>query len=311
MRLLYLLCALVLGFSSCKKKEKPYSKTIQITVLGAAQDGGYPQAGCIKNCCLQQQEGKTNSSFPTCLALNDKEADKVWFFECTPNYPDQWKNWISNSNKSDKTHPDGIFLTHAHVGHYAGLIHFGREIMGTQHVPVFVLPKMFDFLSNNGPWSQLVALENITLNLMKPDAAVQLNARIKVAPFLVPHRDEFSETAGFKITINGKSILFIPDIDKWQKWDRSIIDEIKMCDMAFLDATFFKNGELNRDMSEIPHPFIEESMKLFEGLSTENKDKVWFIHFNHTNPLLFDKAAQDLVKELGFHVTRMGDQFEF
>jgi pyrroloquinoline quinone biosynthesis protein B len=311
MKFFSLLLGIVLGLSACKKKENQSNKTVQLMVLGAAQDGGYPQAGCIKDCCMQHYQGKTQLSYPTCLALSDNSANKVWFFECTPGFANQWQNWKNSSGKNDKAHPDGFFLTHAHVGHYAGLINLGREIMGTQHVPVFVLPKMFDFLSNNGPWSQLVALENIALNSMKADSAIELNAKISVTPFVVPHRDEFSETAGFKININGKNVLFIPDIDKWQKWDRSILKEIEACDQAFLDATFFKNGELNRDMSEIPHPFVEESMKLFEGLSATNKDKVWFIHFNHTNPLLFDAKAQELVEKLGFHVAKMGDKFEF
>lgn len=315
MKYIGLFFVVVICFISCKENEKKNPKNaisqFELMVLGAAQDGGYPQAGCVKSCCLQNHQGKTKSSYPTCLALNDNSTNKVWFFECTPDYPKQWQKWKGANKESNKTHPDGFFLTHAHVGHYAGLIHLGREIMGTQHIPVFVLPKMFEFLTNNGPWSQLVALENIALNSMKADSALRLNANINITPFVVPHRDEFSETAGFKININGKNVLFIPDIDKWQKWDRSIIKEIEGCDQAFLDATFFKNGELNRDMSEIPHPFVEESMKLFEGLSAANKDKVWFIHFNHTNPLLFDTKAQDLVKKLGFHVAKMGDKFEF
>ena len=315
MRLTGLLILIFVGILSCQEKEKkdPKNTTVQfeLMVLGAAQDGGYPQAGCARNCCSKHDENKAKASSPTCLALRDHVAKKVWFFECTPDFPTQWQLWKTTTGDRNKSRPDGFFLTHAHVGHYAGLIHLGREIMGTQHVPVFVLPKMFDFLSNNGPWSQLVKLENITLNPMNTDSAIRLSDQLNITPFVVPHRDEFSETAGYRIKVKDKTILFIPDIDKWQKWDRNIVKEIESCDMAFLDATFFKNGELNRDMSEIPHPFVEESMKLFEGLSASNKDKVWFIHFNHTNPLLFDEQAQALVEKLGFHVAVMGDKFEF
>ncbi len=314
MKLKGLFFIVIVSFLSCKehaKKTPENSAQFQLMVLGAAQDGGYPQAGCQKQCCLRQYNGQSLASAPTCLALSDRTNNKVWFFECTPEYPKQWQFWKTQNHDSSKLHPNGFFLTHAHVGHYAGLIHMGREIMGTNHVPVFVLPKMFNYLSNNGPWSQLVALENITLNAMHADSSIQLNNQLGVTPFLVPHRDEYSETAGFKIRVNNKRILFIPDIDKWQKWDRDIKEEIANCDMAFLDATFFKNGELNRDMSEIPHPFVEESMRLFENLPLKHKKKIWFIHFNHTNPLLFDENAKNQVEKMGFHVAKMGDKFEF
>ena len=79
---------------------------------------------------------------------------------------------------------------------------------------------------------------------------------------------------------------------------------IKRVDYALLDATFYKNGEIpNRDMSEIPHPFVEETMKVLKDLPTEEKAKVFFIHFNHTNPLI-DKSSKEYkeVRSRGFNV---------
>jgi pyrroloquinoline quinone biosynthesis protein B len=139
-----------------------------------------------------------------------------------------------------------------------------------------------------------------------------LNKNIKVTPFLVPHRDEFSETVGYKITINEKILLFIPDIDKWGKWETNIVPLIQKVDYAFLDATFYKNGELKRDMSEIPHPFVEESMELFSTLTETDKQKVHFIHFNHTNPLLQEgSTAQKEVFEKGFNIAKEGQMIRF
>ena len=171
--------------------------------------------------------------------------------------------------------------------------------MGTDNLPVFAMPKMKTFLEENGPWSQLVKLENINIKALKSDSTFSLNERIKIKPFLVPHRDEFSETVGYKITINNKSLIFIPDIDKWEKWETDISELIKKVDYAFLDATFYKNGELKRDMSEIPHPFVEESMGLFSNLSETDKQKVHFIHFNHTNPLIIEgsTAQKEVLKK--------------
>jgi pyrroloquinoline quinone biosynthesis protein B len=184
--------------------------------------------------------------------------------------------------------------------------------MGTNKIPVFAMLKMKTFLKENGPWSQLVELENISLKELKSDSTFHLNENIKITPFLVPHRDEFSETVGYEILINNKSLIFIPDIDKWEKWDRNIMELIPKTDYAFLDATFYENGELKRDMSEIPHPFVEESMELFFELSEKDKQKVHFIHFNHTNPLLINGSnAQKEVSEKGFNLAREGQIIEF
>jgi len=186
-------------------------------------------------------------------------------------------------------------------------MHFGREVMGTDNLPVFAMPKMKTFLEENGPWSQLVDLENINIKALKSDSTFSLNERLKIKPFLVPHRDEFSETVGYEITINNKSLIFIPDIDKWERWEMDIRQLIQKADYAFLDATFYKNGELKRDMSEIPHPFVQESIDLFSTLSDTDKQKVHFIHFNHTNPLLIEgSAAQKEVLGKGFNLAREG-----
>jgi len=168
------------------------------------------------------------------------------------------------------------------------------------------MPKMKLFLKTNGPWNQLVSLKNIELKDLHKDSTIILNERISVTPIQVPHRDEYSETVGFIIQSNNKKALFIPDIDKWSTWDRNIIDFIKIVDIALLDATFFKDGEIKgRAMSEIPHPFVEESMQLFKNLTEADKNKIHFIHFNHTNPLLIDGSkAQKTVMNNGFKIAK-------
>jgi len=187
----------------------------------------------------------------------------------------------------------------------------GKEAMNAQQVPVFVYPKMQVFLENNGPWSQLVTNKNIVLKTMQTNKLQQLNSQLSVLPFQVPHRDEFSETVGYQINGAEKSALFIPDIDKWEKWEISIIDAIQKVDYAFIDATFYSGKEIQaRNISEIPHPFVIESMKLFKGLSPTEKAKIYFIHMNHTNPLLKPKSSESKqVEALGFNIARTGDRF--
>lgn len=289
------------------RPSSPALAGISLVVLGVAQDGGYPHAGCRRDCCRQAWAGRQAERYPACLALVDHGARKVWMFEATPAYTAQWQRLVDITGWADKNVPDGIFLTHAHIGHYTGLMYLGREALGARAVPVYALPRMKNYLETNGPWSQLVALKNIDVQALQADSALAPAPGIRVTAFRVPHRDEFSETAGFRIEAGGKRILFIPDIDKWEKWDRDIVSEVRNVDMAFLDATFYKNGEIQRDMREIPHPFVEESMRLFDALPAAEKSKIRFIHFNHTNPLLWNTAEIRAVEQRGFGVAREGN----
>ena len=304
-QLLLLFCFFLI---SCNKeiktvKNENVSKQY-ITVLGIAQDAGYPHIGCQKVCCTNFYNDNYKKKKVVSLGLVDIENRQKWLFEATPDIATQLADLEQNHLKTN-TLIDGIFLTHAHIGHYTGLMYFGREALGKQGTKVFAMPKMKTYLNENGPWSQLIQLENIELKKLQKDSTITLNTNLKVTPFLVPHRDEFSETVGYKIEGKYKTALFIPDINKWGKWKKSIVDEVKKVDYAFLDATFFKDGEINRPMSEIPHPFIEETLRLFKDEDITTKNKVLFIHFNHTNP-----ALQNISKEKTY-VEQLGFKFAF
>jgi pyrroloquinoline quinone biosynthesis protein B len=304
-----LICVIIIFSFACNQPAEKTPTTPYVMVLGVAQDAGYPQMNCKKECCKQAWENSDLKRTTSCLAIVDPISKEQWIIDATPNIKEQLQ-LLKQKTGTEKL--DGILLTHAHMGHYTGLMHFGREVMGTDNLPVFAMPKMKNFLEENGPWSQLVELGNISLQKLKTDSTIKLNENIKIKPFLVPHRDEFSETVGYEITINNKSLIFIPDIDKWEKWETDIIQLIQKTDYAFLDATFYKNGELKRDMSEIPHPFAEESMGLFSNLSEKDKQKVHFIHFNHTNPLLIDgSTAQKEVLRKGFNLAKEGQVIRF
>lgn len=282
-----------------------------LVVLGIAQDAGYPQAGCEKECCMAFYSGKEEKKLITCLAMVDRITKQYWLIEATPDIAAQLKNLQSYLSAPGYS-PDGIFITHAHIGHYSGLMQLGREVMGAKEIPVHLMPRMDSFIKSNGPWSQLVTLNNIRLNKMAVDSTVKLGQSFSITPIKVPHRDEFSETGGFIINSDKKKVLFIPDIDKWEKWDKDILAAIGKADIAFLDGTFYKNGELpGRDMSEVPHPFVEESLQKFSSLTLVQQSKVVFIHFNHTNPLLKKESAEKKkVKEDGFNVAEEGMMIE-
>jgi len=277
-----------------------------IVVLGTTQDAGYPQIGCDKECCKKYWDKKIAKQKVSCLALFDPSTNQKWIFDATPDLTEQ----LHNADVLQKGNLSGIFLTHAHIGHYAGLMYLGREALNAKEIPVYVMSRMHDYLKNNGPWSQLINLNNIKLQNLKADSSIKLTDKISITPIIVPHRDEFSETVGYSIKTENKTVLFIPDIDKWQKWDRDIRQMVKSHDYLFIDGTFYKDGELfGRNMSAVPHPFIQESIELFKDLSSTEKQKIWFIHFNHTNPLI-DKSSKEYkdVKSKGFNVAIEGSR---
>ena len=273
-----------------------------LVVLGVAQDAGYPQIGCERTDCLEAQKDRKKRKMVVSLGLVDKTAKQKFLFEATPDIGEQ----LFVLNKflpSKQMMPDGVFLTHAHIGHYTGLMYFGREAIGASKIPVYAMPRMQTFLTTNAPWSQLVGLENIELRKLKNEESILLNPNLKVTPFEVPHRDEFTETVGFEISGQKKTAVFIPDIDKWNKWEKDLKEIVKRVDYVLIDATFYKNGEIpNRNMSQIPHPFVEESILLLKDLSAKDKAKVIFIHFNHTNPLINDSPEKREVLRQGFRV---------
>ncbi|MBK6483718.1 MAG: MBL fold metallo-hydrolase [Chitinophagales bacterium] len=303
MKPLFLICAplLLLLAPSINSKEAE-SPPPYLIILGNAQDAGYPHIACEKTCCRLYYEGKEPKHFVSSIAVIDPVSGERFVFDCTPDFPAQLH--LMDSLLQIPKMPDAIFLTHAHIGHYTGLMYLGRESMNANAIKVFAMPEMNAYLQNNGPWSQLVQLKNIVLHKMKADSAISINERITVTPLLVPHRHEFTETVGFRITWPGKSILFIPDIDKWAKWNHDILHAIEEHDLLLIDGTFFDDGELSgRSMSEIPHPFIKESMQLFDTLSPGQKSKIWFIHLNHSNPaLITGSAAQKEIESKGYHV---------
>ena len=291
---------------------KDQASSVSVVVLGTVQDAGSPQITCAKACCTALFKTPNASRKVVSLGIIDNTAQKTFLFEATPDITTQLRELRIEAGFKATDHPNGIFLTHAHIGHYTGLMYLGKEATNAKNISVYAMPKMKGFLENNGPWSQLVINKNIAIQAMGNKREIDVTAQLKVIPFSVPHRDEYSETVGYKIIGPNKKILFIPDIDKWEKWPSDIASEIAAVDYAFLDATFYDGEEINnRDISLIPHPFVIESMALFNKLSPAEKKKIHFIHFNHTNPLLnADSEQSKSVLKNGFNIARTSQRFE-
>ena len=298
-----------LGCNDFSQEKENKSSEILLKVLGTIQDGGIPHMGCSKECCSNYFLSKKSRIGVSSLGVSNLKHNTNYIIDATPNINFQLIDLIGNADPSKKL--NGIFLTHAHMGHYAGLLNFGRESLNSKNIPLYLMPKFYNFILNNGPWNQLVELNNIKLNKIYNREKVILHNNLSFTPIQVPHRDEYSETVGYVIEGIHKKALYIPDIDKWAKWEVSIIEMIKSVDYAFLDGTFFDEKEINnRDISEIPHPFIIESLKLFKELDESEKSKVYFIHLNHTNPVLNSESSEyKKVISAGFNIAKTGMEF--
>ena len=277
-----------------------------VTVLGTLQDGGYPHPGCELTCCSGVIK---KERFVSCLSIIDSIKNKFWLIDITPDFRDQIQ--IIN-DKVNRIIPDGIFITHAHSGHYTGLLELGREVINTTNLPVYVMPRMKSFLEKNDPWKQLIEQGNIRLIEMDDRTEIPLNDKISVSPFLVPHRSEISETVGFKIKGKNSSVIYIPDIDSWDDWEIDISKLVEDNEILLIDGTFYHEEELkSREIKEIPHPLIKDSMGILEGLDSSNRSKVYFTHLNHTNNALRDHTYEyKNIIDNGFKIAAEGLKFQ-
>jgi pyrroloquinoline quinone biosynthesis protein B len=263
-------------------------------VLGIAQDGGVPHIGCTQEVCVEARRDPSRRERVASLGLVDDVAGRRYLIDATPDLPSQLESLNAGRGVADPRRPvDGILLTHAHVGHYAGLLYLGREALGAKGVPVYATPRMARFLRENAPWSQLVALGNIEISEVEPGREIALTPSLKVTARLVPHRDELSDTVAYVVRGPARSLLYLPDIDKWERWERSLEEELAAVDRALIDGTFHDADEVpGRSLAEIPHPLVRETLERLRG-RPRLAERVWFIHLNHTNRLLRDRRLRE------------------
>lgn len=284
-------------------------------VLGTAQDGGLPQLGGSADQDIAARLDPKRRRLVASLLVVDPGSEERFLIDATPDIREQVEiaDRVAPQTVTAAGRPPlfgAIALTHAHVGHYAGLMHLGREAYGASGQRVLGSDRMARFLETNGPWDLLVKLKNVRIERFAADKSVALNARISITPIAVPHRDEYSDTYGFIVRGPKRSLLWLPDIDKWEKWDRRIEDVIAGVDVAYVDGTFFDATELpGRAMSEVPHPLIAESLARFAGLPEKERRKIVFVHLNHTNPAATPGSrVQRTIEKAGMRIAREGER---
>ncbi len=268
--------------------------SLMLVVLGTAQDAGIPHVGCGCATCGSARLNLAQRRLASSLAVLDKASRRWLLIDATPDFPAQLERMaarLEGAGSHGAPLMDGVVLTHAHIGHYTGLMYLGREAIGTRGIPIYAGSGLRRFLAENGPWSQLVRLQNIALHELDPDLEASFPGfdELSITPVSVPHRNEYSATFGLLIAGPRHRVLYIPDIDRWEQWDRDLAEMAKQVDVCLLDGTFYDAEELaerGRSYDEVPHPLVTDTMERLRDVVESGTTKVYFTHLNHTNRAL-------------------------
>lgn len=300
----------VAALAACAAGPGSAAAECELFVLGVAQDGGLPHFGCEKPCCAEaRRSGRV--LYPASLGVVDRRRDKLLLVEATPRVEEQVARLhrLAGASGRNRRPVDAVIVTHAHIGHYLGLAFFGREVASTRQLPVWCSPRFEGFLRAHGPWRQLVELEQITPRAFAPGEPFSPWPGLIVTPIPVPHRDEFSDTMAYVLRGPNRAVLFVPDVDAWERQPRLLERLLDGVDVAYLDGTFYDGSELpERNLAEIRHPLMLRTMELLADAARERPGMIRFIHLNHTNPALHDEALRRQIRARGFAIAEPGER---
>ncbi len=285
-------------------------------MLGTAQDAGVPQINCFSDNCTAVRSGRRAAPLVACVGLIDHAAGRRFLLDATPDIVAQVGALLTPTGEAPPgrsgTVPlqellHGIFLTHAHIGHYAGLVHLGKEGAAPRGLPVYGSRRMCAFLSANAPWDALVRGSFVDLRPLTAGQRVQVSPSLAITPFDVVHRAEYTDTLGYLVHGPGTTLMYVPDADVWDGWDTPFDKLLRASNVALIDGSFWSHDELgHRVQADIPHPPVSQTLERLRGL--KDLPEVRFIHLNHTNPLWDTESP--LRRELppGFSVAETGQR---
>ena len=287
---------------------------VSVTILGTAQDGGIPQAGCSCERCKEAHKDLELRKYPVSLGILGADGSKH-IVEVTKNLCEQLMIWTPDAN--ELFIPETVSITHLHLGHVEGIGQFGKPVMALKEVDIFLSRDNKNIFDGRSDIELMIKENNIKTHSkdfyqsFEPKEGCGFS--LQFIP--IPHRSELGDTAAIIIKGNKKNILFMPDQDSWKETlehysKENIRDFLKMFDIneALIDGTFWSMGELpGRNISEIPHPTIQESLQLL-GRKMEDDPRISFLHLNHSNPVNdIGSKQRKLVEENGWKISEIGD----
>jgi pyrroloquinoline quinone biosynthesis protein B len=306
-----LLSALIAALTSCGTAPAPDLPRYEVFVLGRAQDGGLPHLGCDREACCAAARRSGRVETPACLGIHDRSTGALALIEATPAVEAQIARLhaLSAVPPRGRRPVDAVLLTHAHIGHYLGLAHFGREVAATAGLAVHCSERMGSYLRGHGPWRQLVELGQIELRTTPAGGSFTLFDGLEVELIAVPHRDEWSDTVAIRIRGPERCLLFCPDVDAWDRHAGLLERLLDGVDVAYLDATFFDGRELpERARAEIPHPPMVDTMARLAEAARASPGRIRFIHLNHSNPAWNEPGLGAEIEARGFRIAAVGER---
>ncbi len=280
----------------------------ELVILGSAQDGGVPHAGCLCYNCQAARADWTQRRLPASAGI--VAGDRVALIDATSAFEEQyhalWKRSMGSESFDGERYgaPEIVILTHAHTGHYAGIWQLDRSVLAARGTRVLSPPRMHAFLSAQEPWAGMVRDGFIVLEPLTLDATVEIFPGVSTRAIEVPHRAEWdTDTVALIVSGQSSSAIYLPDIDSWDEWELRIEDVISSVDAAFIDGSFWA-APTSRN---VPHPPVVESLERLQPLVDDGR-RVSFIHLNHSNPLCDATTLEySSVVGRGFEVGREGD----
>ncbi len=263
-----------------------------LIVLGTAQDGGIPQLG--------SGPGTGAPRLVSSIAVVMDDGTTL-LADVSPDVKAQLAklNQVAAYQKRKARNAvDHITLTHAHMGHYTGLVQFGPEAHNAAALPTWVTASMATYLRDNQPWAALIEGGHLDINSDTGLGGFPIAPGLMLRLVPVPHRAEFTDTVG--ISVNNEA-LFIPDIDSWEAWPGAE-EEVARHRICLLDASYSSLEEIpGRDLTDIPHPLVSDTLARFGHLTNERR--LILTHINHSNPIADPQSkAAAQVRESGFEV---------
>src|SRR5262249_19650490 len=120
-----------------------------------------------------------------------------------------------------------------------------------------------------------------------------------------------SDTMAFVLKGPRRTVLFVPDVDAWERTPGLLDELLAGIDVAYVDGTFWDGSELpGRDLTEIRHPLMRDTMQRLAAFARAHPGAVRFVHLNHANPALRDPPVQARIAAAGFAVAAQGESVE-
>lgn len=280
---------------------------VTAVVLGTMQDGGLPHIGCECPRCQAALAKPALARYAASLAVIDRRRENtaVWIIDVTPDI--KWQLAMLAAELGPHAQrdgrlrqPDGLFLTHAHLGHIGGLPQLGPEAMAVHDLPLYATPGLVALLQETTLWRP--AISRFSLRPIVPGSTMELAPVLSLTALAVPHRDEWDVgTVAYRIKGPQRTLLYLPDIDSWELWPEAQTN-VKTADMALLDASFYSVDELG-GRQPVAHPLVPDTLERFKDVPGQ----LILTHINHSNPILDENSDQHkAVTQAGALIARRG-----